>query len=50
MQASTAKESIFFNECGFQAILACADGSGVSSRPAADNCNVVCSFWQENNP
>src|SRR5882724_4908122 len=41
VQASAAEESVFFNERGLQAVLAGADGGGVSSGPAADNGDVI---------
>ena len=46
VKTSSAEESVFFNERGFQAVLAGADGAGVSSGTAADECDVVDSFWQ----
>ena len=41
MQARAAQKSVFFDEGSLQAILAGADGRGVSRRPAADDGNVI---------
>ena len=46
VETGAAEESVFFNESGFQAILAGADGGGVSGRAAADDGNVVDGFGQ----
>ena len=46
VQAGAAEESVFFDECGFQAVLAGADGGSVSGRSAADDGYVVNSFGQ----
>ena len=50
VQARAAEKSIFFNECGFQAPLARADGRGVSGRSAADDGDVINSFRQRISP
>jgi hypothetical protein len=41
MQAGSTEESIFFDQGGLQAKLACSDGRSVASRTAANNCDVV---------
>ena len=46
VQAGAAEESVFFDESGFQAVLAGADGGGVSGRAAADDGDVVDGFGQ----
>ena len=50
MQAGAAEESVFFDERGFQAVLAGADGGGVSGRAAADDGYVVHGVGQWNSP
>ena len=50
VQAGAAEESVFFDERGFQAVLAGADGGGVSGGAAADNGDVVGSFGQRSRP
>ena len=50
VQAGAAEESVFFDERGFQAVLAGADGGGVSGRAAADDGYVVNGFGQWNGP
>jgi hypothetical protein len=41
VQAGAAEESVFFDERGFQAVLAGADGGGVSGGAAADDGDVI---------
>ena len=48
VQAGAAEESVFFDECGFQALLAGANGGGVSGRSAADDGDVINGFRQSN--
>ena len=46
VQAGAAEHVVFFDEGGFQAVLAGADGGSVSSRTAADDCDVIYGFGQ----
>ncbi len=46
VQAGAAEHVVFFDEGGFQAVLAGADGSGVASRTAADDGDVINGFRQ----
>jgi hypothetical protein len=50
MQAGAAEESVFFDERGFQAVLAGADRGSVSGRAAADDGYVVRGVGQWSNP
>ena len=50
VQARAAQESVFFDERGFQAVLAGADRGGVSGRATANDGYVVNGFGQWNNP
>ena len=46
VQAGAAEKSVFFDERGFQAVLAGADGGGVPGGSAADDGEVINGFWQ----
>ena len=46
VQAGAAEESVFFDERSFQALLAGANGGGVSGRSAADDGDVINGFRQ----
>ena len=46
VQAGAAEEAVFFDEGGFQAPLARANGRGVAGGPAADDGDVVNGFRQ----
>src|SRR5208282_4996084 len=50
VQTGAAEESVFFDERGFQAVLAGTDGGGVSGRSAADGGYVIDGFGQRNSP
>src|SRR5579871_1474541 len=50
MEAGSAEESVLFDECGFQAVLAGADGAGISGGPAANDGYVINGFWQSRAP
>ena len=50
VQAGSAEKTIFFDQGGFQAVLSGADGSGVTGRAAADDCDVINSFGQGDAP
>ena len=42
MQAAAAQFGVFFNECGFQAVLAGANGRRITTGTAPDDDHVVC--------
>ena len=46
VQAGAAEHVVFLDEGGFQAVLAGADGCGVTSRSAADDGDVINGFRQ----
>ena len=46
VQAGAAEHVVFFDEGGFQAVLAGADRGGVASRAAADDGDVINGFGQ----
>ena len=50
VQAGAAEHVVFFDEGGFQAVLAGADGGGVASRTAADDGDVINGFGQRDCP
>src|SRR5205807_72937 len=50
MQACAAEIRVLLNESGFQAVLAGADGSGISGRAAANHGNVINCVWQSCTP
>ena len=50
VQAGAAEHVVLLDECGFQSILAGADGGGVAGRTTADDGDVINGFRQRSVP